>query len=397
MSDQAANQEIEISIVMPCLNEELTVGACIKQALTFLKEHQLQGEVIIADNGSTDQSIVIAESSGARIVKVKERGYGSAIFHGAHAACGKYLIIGDADQSYDFSALMPFIAKLRQGYDLVMGNRFRGGIAEGAMPWLNRWIGNPVLTTLGRLFFRSPAGDFHCGLRGCRKTAFEKLDLQTAGMEFASEMVIKATLLGLSIAEVPTTLSPDGRQRRPHLRPWRDGWRHLRFMLLYSPRWLFLYPGTVLTIFGLVLGARLSIGPWGIGGVSLDVHTLLFAALFVLVGVESITFAVFSKVYAAAEGLLPVDPRLQNLGKKLSLESGIAAGVILFLVGVVLSIRALLQWKGAGFGSIDPAVVLRTVIPGMLFIALGVHLVLASFFLSVLSLRLRKDRGGEGV
>jgi len=298
--------------------------------------------------------------------------------------------MGDSDDSYDFSDLSPFIEKLREGYDLVMGNRFAGGIKAGAMPWKNRYIGNPILTGIGRVFFHSPARDFHCGLRGFSKKAFRRLDLRTTGMEYASEMVIKATLLGMRITEVPTTLSPDGRDRPPHLRPWRDGWRHLRFMLLYSPRWLFLVPGLLLLAAGGAALAWLLPGPRRFLGVVLDVHTLVYAAAGMLIGFQAIAFAAFSKVFAIAEGLLPPDPALDRIFKYVTLETGLLLGLLLVLGGFAGTFASVFYWRSQSFGPLDPARVLRAVIPSALAIALGSQVVFSSFFMSVLGLRIRR-------
>jgi glycosyltransferase involved in cell wall biosynthesis len=383
------NGFVELSIVMPCLNEAETIGRCIEKAREFLRVHQVRGEIVIADNGSTDDSIDIATRLDARVVRVANRGYGSALIAGIQAARADYVIMGDADDSYDFTDLMPFLVRLREGYDLVMGNRFRGGIKRGAMPALHRFLGNPVLTAIGRLFFRSEARDFHCGLRGFNRQAILKLDLQTTGMEFASEMVVKATLRSLSIGEVPTTLSPDGRSRRPHLRSWRDGWRHLRFLLLYSPRWLFLYPGIVLMLAGGLAMSWLIAGPRSVGGVVFDVHTLVYATLAVTVGYQSIIFAVFTKIFAISEDLLPPDPRLSRLFNYVTLESGVITGALMGATGLGLSLYATISWRSVGFGALSPSHMLRLVLPGALLIQLGVQTVLSSFFLSVLGLRRR--------
>src|SRR6185312_3774274 len=298
-------REVEVSVVMPCLNEAETIASCIKKARHSLYELGIVGEIVIADNGSTDGSAEIAKSLGARVTQVAAKGYGNALMGGINAAHGTFVIMGDADDSYDFSTLGPFIEKLRQGFDLVMGNRFSGGIGPGAMPSLHRYLGNPVLTFVGRLFFKSPVKDFHCGLRGFRKDSISKLDLRTTGMEFASEMVVKATLQKMRITEVPTTLSKDGRSHPPHLKTWRDGWRHLRFLLLFSPRWLFLYPGALLMGIGLLIGLSLLPSPRVIGGLVFDIHTLLYAALAIIIGFQAIVFATFTKVFAISEGLLP--------------------------------------------------------------------------------------------
>ena len=379
----------EVSIVMHCLNEAETLGVCIDKARRCLHEANVVGEIIVADNGSTDGSQALAERLGARVVHVSARGYGNALMGGIAAARGRYVIMGDADDSYDFSHLMPFIERLRAGDDLVMGNRFKGGIAPGAMPAAHRYLGNPVLTAIGRVFFQSPCGDFHCGLRGFNKAAISQLDLRTVGMEFASEMVVKATLHGLRIAEVPTTLSPAGRTRPPHLHTWRDGWRHLRFLLLYSPRWLFLYPGALLMLAGTAVGAWLLPGPRTVGSVAFDVHTLVYAAMAILVGFQAITFAVFTKVFAISEGLLPEDPRLNAMFRWITLEVGLIVGAIVILVGIVGSVHALGLWGERSFGSLDPRQTLRTVIPAVTCLTLGCQIAFSSFFLSVLGLRRR--------
>ena len=381
---------IELSIVMPCLNEAETLGECIRKASAFLDNNGICGEILVGDNGSTDGSRELAGLLGARVVAVPLRGYGAAIYHASLAARGRYVIVGDSDDSYDFTGLMPFVDKLRAGYDLVMGNRFLGGIKPGAMPWKNRYLGNPALTSIGRLFFRSPASDFHCGLRGYRLDAFNDLDLRMTGMEFASEMVIKATLKGKRIAEVPTTLSPDGRSHRSHLRPWRDGWRHLRFMLLFSPNWLFFYPGAALILLGALLGGRLLAGPLTIGHVELDVHTLLYCAMLLWMGFQSAMFSVFTKVFAIGEGLLPGDPLLAKLSRFFTLERGLAIGGGLMLLGIALSLRAVAHWESLDFGNLYPPQVLRQVIPAVVSVTLGLQVVLSSFFLSVLSLKFRR-------
>lgn len=388
MPDKApdAEPDLELTVVMPCLNEAETLEVCIAKAMKCLEDNNITGEVLIADNGSTDGSQDIARRLGARVVEVSARGYGSALRGGIAAARGRYVIMADADDSYDFSALMPFVEKLREGYELVMGNRFLGGIAPGAMPPLHRYLGNPVLTALGRLFFRSPCGDFHCGLRGFDKTAIDRLQLQTTGMEFASEMVVKSTLLGLRMAEVPTTLSPDGRSRAPHLRSWRDGWRHLRFLLLFSPRWLFMYPGIALMTVGMLLGAWILPGARSLGGVYFDVHTLLYAAAAVIIGFQMLLFAVFTKVYAMGEGLMPPDPRMNQLFRYITLETGLAAGGVLALFGLGAAIYALGDWGSQAFGVLDPTQLLRIVVPSTLALTLGSQIVLSSFFLSVLGM-----------
>ena len=378
--------EIELSVLMPCLNEAETLATCIKKAQKALDDLGVSGEVIVADNGSTDGSPEIAERLDARVVHVAEKGYGSALRGGIQAARGKYIIVGDADDSYDFTNLGPFLEKLRAGYELVMGNRFKGGIEPSAMPALHKYLGNPVLTGIGRLFFRSPCGDFHCGLRGFSKAAIQGLDLRTTGMEFASETVVKASLHGLQITEVPTTLSVDGRNRAPHLRSWRDGWRHLRFLLLYSPRWLFLYPGLLLMLIGTMVSGWLLVGPRVVDGITLDVHTFLYAAIAIVIGYQTVIFAIFTKVFAITEGLLPEDPRLKTLFRYIKLETGILAGALMLATGIGLSIYALSFWSATSFGPLDPSRTLRLVIPAVTAIALGLQTVLSSFFLSILGL-----------
>jgi glycosyltransferase involved in cell wall biosynthesis len=384
---ESPTSPLELSVVMPCLNEADTVATCIKKAQQTLSKHGIIGEVIVADNGSKDGSQSIAAEMGARVVHVSTKGYGSALIGGIAAARGKYIIMGDADDSYDFTALMPFLTKLRHGYDLVMGNRFKGGIKPGAMPPLHRYLGNPVLTGIGRLFFRAPCGDFHCGMRGFSKAAVERMDLQTTGMEFASEMVVKANLYKMRIAEVPTTLSPDGRSRLPHLRSWRDGWRHLRFLLLYSPRWLFLYPGLFLILVGMLTGAWLFPGPRTIGSVTLDVHTLLYSMVAIFIGFQSILFATFTKVFAVNEGLLPPDSRWDKFFSMFTLEWGIAVGGALAVMGLMTSVYALFTWGQKSFGPLDPVSTLRLVIPAALSLSLGCQIILSSFFLSVLAIK----------
>lgn len=385
MADEQ-QRELELSIVMPCLDEAETLATCIEKASSSLQENRITGEVIVADNGSTDGSVEIAEELGARVVRVETKGYGSAILGGIRAARGTYVIMGDADDSYDFTRLMPFVEKLREGYDLVMGNRFKGGIEDGAMPFLHRYLGNPVLTAVGRILFPNPCGDFHCGLRGFRKDAALRMNLQTTGMEFASEMVVKATLLGMRVTEVPTTLSPDGRSRAPHLRTWRDGWRHLRFLLLYSPRWLFLYPGLALVALGLGVGIWILPGPQTVGTVTFDVHTLLYAAVAVSIGYQSIAFGFFTKIFAIQEGLMPEDPRLDRVFRYVTLEVGLAVGAVLVLVGLAGTAWALSDWGAHSFGDLEPTRTLRIVIPAALALILGFQIVLTSFFLSVLGL-----------
>jgi hypothetical protein len=376
--------DLELTVLMPCLNEAETLERCIQKALYSINELGLKAEVLIADNGSTDASVEIAQRLGARVAHVHERGYGNALRGG--------IVMGDADDSYDFSKLGPFVEKIRQGYDLVMGCRMpRGGgtIMPGAMPWKHRWLGNPVLSLIGRVFFRCPVADFHCGLRAFTKAAYYQMDLQTTGMEFASEMVIKATLKGLRIGEVPITLHKDGRSRPPHLRSWRDGWRHLRFMLLFSPRWLFLYPGLGLMAAGILASLWLLPGPRKAGTVTLDVHTLLYTIFTILLGFQAVLFGVFTKVFAISAGLLPPDPRMDRLFRVITLEVGLLIGSLLLIIGGVGSMYALRTWSAHSFGPMSPTHILRIILPSVLALMLGAQVIFASFFLSILGLKKR--------
>ena len=382
---------LDVSVIMPCLNEARTIVGCVREARAALDDAGISGEVVIADNGSTDGSQALATAAGARVVAVAAKGYGSALRGGIAAAHGRYLIMGDADGSYAFAHLPRFVAELRAGADLVMGNRFLGGVHAGAMPWKNRYLGNPVLSFIGRLFFRTSIGDFHCGLRGFSADAYRRMKLQTTGMEFASEMVIKSIILGLRVTEVPTILRPDGRDRPPHLRPWRDGWRHLRFMLLFSPRWLFFYPGLLLMLAGVVLGAALLPGPLHLGRIQLDVHTLLFAAAGILIGFQAVSFAVLSKYFAIRAGLRPTELQFENWLDRVTLEGGLVVGGGLIALGVALWTVAVMFWGEHGFGSLQPAQTLRWVIPGTVCLTLGCQMILTSFFLSVLRLDTRQD------
>src|SRR5258706_9169151 len=381
--------ELVLSIVMPCLNEAETLAICLRKAQSSVTKLNVQGEIIIADNGSTDGSQAIATQMGVRVVAVATKVYGSALMGGIAAARGKYIIIGDADDSYDFSNLEPFFQKLRAGYDLVMGNRFKGGIQPRAMPPLHRYLGNPALSGMGRLFFRSPCGDFHCGLRGFSKAAIQKLDLRTTGMEFATETVVKATMYKLRIAEVPTTLARAGRNRPPHLRSWQDGWRHLRFMLLYSPRWLFLYPGLLLMTVGTLASGSLLASPRVLCALTLDVHTLLYAAMAIWMRFQMVLSAVFTNAFDISEGLLPEDPRLTRLLRYIKLETGLLMGSLFLIIGIVMSIYALDTWEAQSFGPLNPSKTLRLVIPAVTLITLGLETILSSFFLSILGLERR--------
>lgn len=382
-------KQCKLSIVMPCLNEAETLEICIQKAQRFLSANNISGEVVIADNGSVDGSQEIATRAGARVVRVASKGYGSALMGGFEAAQGELIIMGDADDSYDFSNLQNFIGALNEGYDLVMGNRFKGGIMRGAMPFLHRYLGNPVLSGLARLFFKSDVGDFHCGLRGFRKDALLALNLRTTGMEFASEMIVKATMHGLKIKEVPTILYPDGRTRPPHLRTWSDGWRHLRFLLLYSPRWLFFYPGILLIVLGALISAFLLDGRRNFGGVTLDVNTLLYAAFLIVLGVQSVLFSLFTYVFGVNADLLPKDKLTERLLQSVGLEKGVFVSVCMVLLGFISSVGALIYWSRNHFGDIDPTVSMRLAIPGAVLFTLGFQTFFASFFLSILNTKLK--------
>ena len=389
----AAARELELSVVMPCLNEAATVARCVERALQAMKGAGVDGEVIVADNGSTDGSREIAARAGARVVPVAERGYGAAIMGGIAAAKGRYVIMGDADESYDFGEIPRFLEPLRNGFDLVQGCRLPSGggtVKSGAMPPLHYWFGNPVFTALARLWFRVPLHDVHCGLRAFRRDWHQQLDQRCTGMEFATEMVIKASKFDSRITEIPITLHPDGRGRRPHLRTWRDGWRHLRFYLMYSPRWLFLIPGIALMLAGIAIywfasptGGRL------VSGVRFDVHTLLFASVAIICGYQAVLFAVMTKTFAIREGLMPEDPRLTRMYRWLNLETGLLAGSVTFVAGLALLGMAVAQWYGRGFGPLDYTRTMRIVIPGMTLTTLGFQTVLSSFFLSILGTRSR--------
>ncbi|BFP42060.1 glycosyltransferase family 2 protein [Flavobacteriaceae bacterium GF1] len=380
---------MEVSIVMPCLNEAETLAICIKKAQDFLKRHNVLGEVIISDNGSADGSIKIAEKLGVKVVHAKLKGYGSALREGINNAIGTYVIIGDCDDSYDFSNLLPFLEKLREGNDLVMGNRFKGGIAKTAMPFLHKYVGNPVLSFIGRLFFKVKIGDFHCGLRAFSKVAYEKMNLKTIGMEFASEMVVKASLMNMRISEVPTTLSPDGRSRPPHLRTFRDGWRHLRFLLMFSPKWLFLIPGLSLLILSSVGGGLILMGPIQIGNVGFDIHTLIVLSFVFLVGIQFIFFHVFVKTFRVTSGLLPGSNGLYHFYRIFTLEKGICTGLIVLLLGIVLFIINFNLWGNTGFSELQPTFFVKTILLSTVPIILGIQIIFYSFILSLISVASR--------
>lgn len=380
------SQPYELTILMPCLNEAETLETCIKKAKTFLETENVNGEILIADNGSTDGSQEIAKRCGARVVPISERGYGAALIGGCEAALGEYVIMGDADDSYDFLHLMPFLEKLREGYELVMGNRFKGGIAKGAMPPLHQYLGNPVLSFIGRLFYKSDIGDFHCGLRGYKRDSMLKIGLQTTGMEYASEMVVKATLYGLKIAEVPTTLSPDGRSRAPHLRSFHDGWRHLKFLLMHSPNWLFLYPGIFFAAIGTVLMLVVAAGTLNIGGIGFDINTLLYAAAMLLIGINTILFNLFTKTYAEVTGFIPMKEKKKSFFTE---DKGIFLGAVMFIIGLIMTIIALVIWNGTSFGALDPQKMMRLTIPAVTLMIAGIQILFAGFFVGILKIKHR--------
>jgi len=389
MVDDVSLPLCELSVVMPCLNEAETVAVCVDKAQAFLRRSAIAGEVVVADNGSSDGSQDIAVAHGARLVRVSDKGYGSALMGGIRAARGRYVIMGDADDSYDFSALDRFVEQLRAGNSLVMGNRFLGGILPGAMPPLHRYLGNPVLSGIGRVFFHSAIGDFHCGLRGFERDAILALDLRTTGMEFASEMVVKATLHGLRITEVPTVLHRDGRSRPPHLRSWRDGWRHLRFLLLYSPRWLFYYPGLTLAGMGLVGMVLLIPGPVMVGRIVFDIHTLLLSGAALILGVQAVGLAVLARHYAARTGLLPNRPGVSSLLERLSLEHLLVVALLCILGGIGGILFSVYLWGRTTFGPLDAGQMMRLLVPATVLTILGFQIGFAAFFKSLLDLETR--------
>lgn len=378
---------MELTILMPCLNEEETIAICIKKAQQFITKNKIDGEILIADNGSNDASVRIASDLGARVIHVKEKGYGSALIAGCNNAYGKYVIMGDADDSYDFLNLMPFVEKLREGFELVMGNRFLGGgIEKGAMPPLHRYIGNPILSFIGRLFYKSSIGDFHCGLRGYNRERMLTLDLKTTGMEYASEMVVMSELAGLKITEVPTTLKKDGRSRAPHLRSFRDGWRHLKFLFMYCPNWLFLYPGFFLLVVGLLGGISLTVGQIALKNITFGIHTLLYCMLFILLGINIIYYYVFTKTYARKTRFIP-DNKITNKISEFPVDKGIFAGIILTVLGILLSILAVIVWGKNSFGELIPEQIMRIIIPAVTMIAIGIETIFASFFMGILQIK----------
>lgn len=375
---------MQLSIIIPCLNEAETLALCIQKAKQFLFKNNIEGEIIVSDNGSTDGSQQIALVNGAIVENAPNKGYGNALKNGIKHAKGKYLIMGDADDSYDFSNLNAFLDKLKNGADLVMGNRFKGGIKPGAMPFLHRYLGNPVLSFIGKLFFKVSIGDFHCGLRGFSKEAALKMNLQSSGMEFASEMVVKAALLKMKIEEVPTILFKDGRSRPPHLRTWRDGWRHLRFLLIYSPIWLFFYPGLLLIVVGFISSLVLFSGPVYIQNIGFDIHTLIYTLSFVMIGFQSISFYFFSKIYAIQNHFLPNDKQINVILKHLTLEKGLLIGIPLLLFGLFIGLFSFITWKDSNFGSLAQKLMVKNVIISAFSLILGFQIIIYSFFYSIM-------------
>jgi glycosyltransferase involved in cell wall biosynthesis len=383
----AVLRALELTVLMPCLNEAETVATCVRKAREFLARTNIEGEVVVADNGSTDGSQELAREAGARVVAIANRGYGSALLGGIQAARGRFVIMADSDDSYDFSALDAFVERLRAGDTMVIGHRFRGGIRPGAMPFLHRYLGNPVLSFVGRLFFSSKIGDFHCGLRGVDRAAALQLGLRSPGMEFASEMIVKAALAGWRIGEVPTVLSPAGRSRPPHLRSWRDGWRHLRFLLMMSPRWLMLYPGASLIALGLAAELMILHGPVVIAGVGFDIHTMLYAAGATILGVQLVLFSLLARTVGVVKNLLPMTRSLSRFLRIFTLERGITLGLSLCICGFALAVYSVESWAHARLGALDPATAMRVAIPSVTLTLAGAEIIFGSFLLGFIDVR----------
>lgn len=386
---RTVTEALELTILMPCLNEAETLAKCIGDAQRFIAENAISAEILIADNGSTDDSVTIAEDAGARVVHAETKGYGAALIAGIRAARGRYVIMGDADDSYDFTALQPFLASLRNGADLVIGNRFEGGIEAGAMPALHRFLGNPVLSFLGRLFFKIRIGDFHCGLRGINRQRFSQLTLRTTGMEFASEMIVTSALSDFKIREVPTVLRPDGRTRAPHLKTWSDGWRHLSFLLIYSPRWAFLYPGLALILFGILIASVLLPGAVYIGGVGFDIHTFVLACFAILIGIQAVGFAIIARRYAASHGMIPRVSRYSGLFNALTFDRVLVAAGLISLGGAGGILWCVLQWASVGFGPLEYAFLLRFLLLSVTVLAIGIQTALVAFLAALIDVPLR--------
>lgn len=376
----------ELTVIMPCLNEAETLERCIRKAQKCMNENGIEGEVLIADNGSTDGSVEIAKNCGARVVHIHEKGYGAALRGGTIEACGKYCIMGDADDSYDFSQLMPYMEKLREGYDLVMGNRFKGGIEQGAMPFLHRYLGTPVISFIGRLFYHNKIGDFNCGMRGYNTERIMELKLKSTGMEYASEMIVESALHKYRIVEVPTTLSVDGRSREPHLSTWSDGWRHLKFLLMHSPDWLFLIPGLLLILLGVVIMAILIAGPAVINDISFDINTMLFAAGFILSGVNAVLFSCYTKMFASQTGYIPITKSMEKISN-FTMEKGIIIGLMMILAGLIASVISIVIWGKTSFGNLNPDEIMRITIPAQTSCVIGIELVFGGFFLEILKIK----------
>lgn len=386
------NNEVELTILMPCLNEEETIEICIKKAQKALKENNIRGEVLIADNGSTDKSKQLALKCGARVIDVPEKGYGNAITEGTKQALGKYCVIGDCDDSYDFSNIIPFLEKLRDGYDLVMGNRYKGGIEKGAMPWSHRYIGTPIISFLGRLFYKLKIGDFNCGMRGYNRNSIIDLDLKCTGMEYASEMIVQAKLNGLKITEIPTTLKKDGRTRPPHLNSFYDGWRHLKFLFMYSPKWLFLIPGFILMIIGLIGSIIFIFKNIQLGSIVLGVHSRLYLGAMVVVGLQMIIFAMFAKIYAINSGMNPKNDRMSKFLNRMTVEKWLIIGIFFTILGFGLTIYAMIIWQMRDWGNLDPVKVMPITIPAVYFIIIGVQISFASFILGILNIEYKREK-----
>jgi glycosyltransferase involved in cell wall biosynthesis len=387
MAPEQASRPLELTILLPCLNEAETVATCVRKARGFLERNWIDGEVLVADNGSSDGSPELAREAGARVVRIAQKGYGSALIGGMNAARGRFVIMGDADDSYDFSQLDAFVEGLRAGNTMVIGHRFRGGIRPGAMPSLHRYLGNPLLSFAGRLLFSSCIGDFHCGLRGVDRAAVLQLGLCAPGMEFASEMIVKATLAGWRIAEVPTVLSPDGRSRAPHLRSWRDGWRHLRFLLMMSPRWLMLYPGACLIGIGAAAELAILHGPIVVDGVGFDIHTMLYAAGATILGVQLVLFSLLARTVGVLKMVLPMSQPLARFLRVFTLERGILLGLTLCLGGFGLGVYSVESWAHARLAALDPATMMRVAIPSVTLMLAGAEIIFASFLLGFIDVR----------
>jgi glycosyltransferase involved in cell wall biosynthesis len=385
--DFSTSLSVELTILMPCLNEAETIAVCVRKASNFLVRSGIKGEVIVADNGSTDGSTDLALASGARVVSIANKGYGNALIGGIGAAQGRFVIMADADDSYDFSELGSLVESLRLGNMMVIGNRFRGGIRSGAMPFLHRFVGNPLLSLMGRMFFSSAIGDFHCGLRGIDRAGALKLGLQAPGMEFASEMIVKATLAGWRIAEVPTTLSPTGRSRAPHLRSWRDGWRHLRFLLMMSPRWLLLYPGACLIAIGVAAQIAIARGPLIVSGIGFDIHTMLYAGGAVILGVQLVLFSVLARAIGVLKNVLPMRPTFSRFLRAFTLERGIVVGLLLSAGGLALAVYSVTTWAQAHLAALEPTVVMRVAIPSVTLMLTGAEVIFSSFLLKFIDVR----------